>query len=234
MQAVFFDLDGTLADTARDLAEPIQAMRAERGLAPLPYESLRPYASMGARGLILRGFGIANDRPEFAALREEFLARYEQAMMVHTRLFEGMDAVLDALDDAGIRWGVISNKVERYVRPIVAGLGLEARSICAVGGDTTPFAKPHPEPLLHGARLASLDPRQCVYVGDDLRDIQAGRAATMATVAAAYGFCGSDEPPDTWGADHLIAAPIELLDALGIARSTIARKSTDEGRVPKA
>ena len=234
MKAVFFDLDGTLADTARDLAEPIQAMRAERGLAPLPYEALRPYASMGARGLILRGFGIANDHPDFPALREEFLSRYEQAMLVHTQLFDGMGEVLDALDAAGIRWGVISNKVERYVRPIVAGLGLGERSVCAIGGDTTPFAKPHPEPLLHGARLAGVDPAGCVYVGDDLRDIQAGRAAAMRTVAAAYGFCGADDPPAAWGADHLIEAPIDLLPSIGIARVTIARASISGGSKPKA
>lgn len=226
IQAVFFDLDGTLADTARDLAEPIQAMRAERGLAPLPLEVLRSQASMGARGLIQRGLGVASDDPAFPALREEFLARYEQAMLVHTCLFAGMDTVLDALDDAGIRWGVISNKVERYVRPIVEGLGLGARSVCAIGGDTTPFAKPHPEPLLHGARLASVDPARSVYVGDDLRDIQAGRAAAMRTVAAAYGFCGESTPPADWGADHLISDPLGLLAALGIAGPTLRRSAT--------
>jgi len=241
LQAVFFDLDGTLADTAGDLVDPIQAMRAERGLDPLPFEALRPYASMGARGLILRGFGVARDDAAFAALRDEFLARYEQAMLVHTRLFEGMDTVLDALDDAGIRWGVISNKVERYVRPIVEGLGLGGRSVCAIGGDTTPFAKPHPEPLLHGARLASVEPTRCVYVGDDLRDIEAGRAAEMRTVAAAYGFCGVSGAPSEWGADYLIEAPLELLTELGIARgesgmarATMAAASTPAGKVPKA
>ncbi|MCM5570044.1 HAD-IA family hydrolase [Burkholderiaceae bacterium FT117] len=219
LQAVFFDLDGTLADTARDLVEPILAMRAERGLEPVPFEALRPYASMGARGLILRGFGVERDDEAFPALRDEFLARYERAMLVHTRLFEGMDAVLDALDRAGIRWGVISNKVERYVRPIVAGLGLGERSVCAIGGDTTPFAKPHPEPLLHGARLAGVDPARCVYVGDDLRDIEAGRAAAMRTVAAAYGFCGVESAPADWGADHLIDTPLQLLHALELARA---------------
>jgi len=216
-QAVFFDLDGTLADTAHDLIAPVQAMRAERGLAPLPFETLRPFASMGARGLIGRGLGVEREDAAFAELRDEFLARYEQAMIVRTRLFDGMDIVLDTLDASGIRWGVISNKVERYVRPILGGLGLLERSVCAIGGDTTPHAKPHPAPLLHGAQLAGVDPTRCIYVGDDLRDIEAGRAAAMRTVAAAYGFCG-ELSPDRWGADHLIDEPIQLLAAVGIAR----------------
>src|SRR5690606_6583949 len=146
--------------------------------------------SMGARGLIGCGFGVERNDAAFPALRDEFLQRYEQAMLVRTRLFDGFDLVLDSLEAAGVRWGVVSNKVERYVRPILAGLGLLERACCAVGGDTMPFAKPHPAPLLHGARLAGADPARCVYVGDDLRDIEAGRAAAMATVAACYGFCG--------------------------------------------
>ncbi len=215
--AVFFDLDGTLADTAADLAAPVNAMRIERGLPPLPLEALRPYASMGARGLIGRSFGIERDDERFPSLRDEFLARYESAMLVHTRLFHGMHEVLDALEAGGIAWGVVSNKVERYVRPILDGLGLLSRAVAAVGGDTTPHAKPHPEPLLHAARAAAVAPDRCVYVGDDLRDVQAGRAAGMATVAAAYGYCGADSPPRTWGADRVIDAPIELL-ALFLAR----------------
>lgn len=212
--AVFFDLDGTLADTAEDLAAPIHAMRADRGLPPMPIEELRPYASMGARGLILKGLGVARDDSRFEPLREEFLQRYEAAMLVHTRLFVGIPDVLDALDDAGIRWGVISNKVERYVRPILAGLGVLERSVCAIGGDTTAFPKPHPEPLLHAARLAEVEASQCIYVGDDRRDIEAGQAAAMRTIAAAYGFCGGESPPEQWGADHLIVQPLELLEIL--------------------
>lgn len=215
-QAVFFDLDGTLADTARDLAEPVNAMRAERGLTPLPLADLRPFSSMGARGLIGKGLGVEREDPSFESLKNDFLARYERAMCVHTRLFDGMARVLQTLDDAGIAWGVVSNKVERYVRPIMAELGLLQRAVAAVGGDTTAFTKPHPEPLLYAARLGAVQPERCIYVGDDLRDVQAGQAAGMFTVAAAYGYCGDSSPAD-WGADLLIERPVELL-ALFAAR----------------
>jgi 2-phosphoglycolate phosphatase len=217
-RAVFFDLDGTLADTAADLAAPVNAMRLERGLDPLPLEALRPYASMGARGLIGRALGVVPGDDAFPSLREDFLRRYEAAMVVHTRLFDGVDGVLDELDGAGVRWGVVSNKVERYVRPILAALGVLERSATAIGGDTTAFSKPHPEPLLHAARLTGVEPIHCVYVGDDLRDIEAGRAAGMSTIAAAYGFCGDDRPPHTWGADALIAHPAELRMLLRLGR----------------
>jgi len=137
-------------------------------------------------------------------------------MNVHTCLFPGIAEVLDALDTASIRWGVVSNKFERLVRPILASLGVLERSICAIGGDTTAFAKPHPEPLLHGARLAGADAAACVYVGDDERDIVAGRAARMRTVAAAYGFCGDESPPRSWGADALVEEPRDLLFLLSL------------------
>ncbi len=212
--AVFFDLDGTLADTAADLAGPVNAMRAERGLEPLSLPTLRPYASMGARGLIGRGLGVDRDSHDFPVLRDEFLARYESAICVHTCLFPGMSEVLAHFERAGVPWGVVSNKYERYVRRILAQLGLLERSVCVIGGDSAAFAKPHPAPLLLGAEQAGVQVTACVYVGDDLRDIEAGQAAGMTTVAVTYGFSGDQQPPAQWGADFLIDAPHELLALL--------------------
>jgi N-acetyl-D-muramate 6-phosphate phosphatase len=212
-QAILFDLDGTLADTAADLAAPVNAMRLQRGLTAMPVDDLRPYASMGARGLLKKGLGVEKESPEFEPLRVDFLLRYEAAMMVETKLFDGFageSGVLAQLKTQGIAWGVVSNKVERYVRPILKELGVAADSVCIVGGDTSGFAKPHPEPLLYGCRFASLDPTKCVYVGDDLRDIEAGKAAGMLTMAAAYGFCGTSEPLH-WGAHYILNSPSDLL-----------------------
>jgi N-acetyl-D-muramate 6-phosphate phosphatase len=212
-QAILFDLDGTLADTAADLAAPVNAMRIERGLAALPLDDLRPFASMGARGLLGKGLGITKEDPEFEPLRIDFLRRYEAAMLVDTKLFDGFAGefgVLAMLKKNNIAWGVVSNKVERYVRPILQALGVADDSVCIVGGDTSGFAKPHPEPLLYGCRFAELDPSKCVYVGDDLRDIEAGKAAGMLTIAAAYGFCGATEPLD-WQADFILNQPSDLL-----------------------
>ena len=222
-QAVLFDLDGTLADTAADLAAPVNALRAERGLAPLPLALLRPHASAGARGLIGRGLGIGPEDARFAALRAEFLQRYEADICVHTRLFDGVPGMLDALDAAGIAWGVVSNKAERYVQILLQRLDLARRARTAIGGDTTPHAKPHPAPLLHAARLLGVEPGRCAYVGDDLRDMQAARAAGMRAVAAAYGYCGESDPPCDWPADALIESPAQLPAALGLSGAPGAR-----------
>lgn len=215
-RAVFFDLDGTLADTATDLAAPVNAMRAERGQAPLPIEELRPFASSGARGLIGKGLGVGRDDPGYEALRVEFLERYEKDIVVHTRLFEGMAELLQQLEAESIRWGIISNKVERYVRIIVERLGLAERSVISYGGDSAARPKPHPDLMLLALRTTGLEGAECVYVGDDLRDVVAGRAAGMKTVAAAYGYCGNTEAPETWGADALIRHPGELTGLIGL------------------
>lgn len=213
--AVFFDLDGTLADTAPDLAAAANRLVVERGLPPVAYEKLRPVASHGARGLIGAAFGKSPDDPEFPALRDTFLDYYEADIAVHTRLFDGMDEVLARLEASGIRWGIVTNKIARFTVPLVAAIGLTPRASAVVSGDTTAHAKPHPAPLLHAAEVSGVAPARCLYVGDDLRDIQAGKAAGMATVTAAYGYCGDGEPPEAWGADYLIRHPAELLALFG-------------------
>jgi len=209
--AVFFDLDGTLADTAGDLAAPIHAMRAEKGLPPLDDTDLRPFASTGARGLIGRGLGLKPGDDSYEAVRLDFMQRYEAGMLERTRLFEGMHDVLSALDSAGVRWGVISNKIERLVLPIVAGLGLSARSVCAIGGDTTPHAKPHPAPMAHAIAALGVAPDAVVYVGDDARDIESGFHAGTWTIACDFGHHVREPFPRHWGADTVITTPHDLI-----------------------
>ena len=209
-KGVFFDLDGTLADTAPDLVAAANLLRVARGLSPLPYEVLRPTASTGARGLIQGAFGYDNQHPQFEELRDEFLANYEKNICVHSKLFDGMDDLLLDLEKSLIVWGIVTNKIERFTHPLLKIMGLHQRSTAIVGGDTTPYSKPHPAPILKAAEICNINPSECLYVGDDLRDIEAGRAAGMKTVAAAYGYCGCDEPVNAWGADYIIHHPSEL------------------------
>jgi phosphoglycolate phosphatase len=216
VKLVLFDLDGTLADTAPDLAAVANRQRAERGLAPLPVEELRPFASQGARGLIGRALGIGPHDGEFDALRSEFFAYYDAALCVHTRLFDGMEQTLRALEKDGVLWGIVTNKIARFTTPLVSALALAERAACVVSGDTTPHAKPHPAPLLHALSTCNVAAADAVYVGDDLRDVEAGRAAAVRTVAARYGYLGGDADITLWGADLAIDAPLELLAALEI------------------
>lgn len=211
--AVFFDLDGTLVDTADDLAAPVNHMREARGLKPLPLEEYRPFASAGSRGLLHIGLGATTDDPDYPALRTEFLNRYEQEIAVHSRLFDGMAELLAWLEANGIRWGVISNKLEYLVRRLVQQLGLGHRVALAYGGDTAPRAKPWPDPLKMALQETGLTARQCVYIGDDLRDIQAAHAVDMPAVAAAYGYGNPNEIPQ-WRADHIVTSPQEFLAML--------------------
>ena len=210
-KGVFFDLDGTLADTAPDLVAAANQLLIARNLAPKQYEVLRPCASAGARGLIGGAFGIDPDHPDFIPLRDEFFANYEKALLVNSVLFEGVDHLLDQLDSASLPWGIVTNKSERFTNPLTDLMGLRQRAVSTVSGDTTSYSKPHPEPILHAARVANIDPSSSVYVGDDIRDILAGKAAGMKTIAAAYGYCGCEEPPEAWGADFLVRHPKELL-----------------------
>lgn len=214
-RAILFDLDGTLADTAPDLAGAVNRLRAARGLDPTPYDQLRPFASAGARGLLGVSFGVKPGDDQYEALRVAFLDEYESAMVDQSRLFDGVHEMLTALETRGVAWGIVTNKAARFTDPLVPLIGL-GRAACIVSGDTTAHAKPHPAPLLEAARRVEVDPRECWYVGDDLRDIQAGRAAGMATVAAAWGYCGKDGPA-TWGADAELATPLALIDLLQTA-----------------
>ncbi|MBU3589643.1 HAD family hydrolase [Polynucleobacter sp. 80A-SIGWE] len=213
-KGVFFDLDGTLADTAPDLVAAANQLLIARNLTPKQYEVLRPCASAGARGLIGGAFGINPDHPDFIPLRDEFFANYEKALLVNSVLFEGIDHLLNQLDGAKLPWGIVTNKSERFTNPLTDLMGLRQRAASTVSGDTTPHSKPHPEPILHAARIANVDPASSVYVGDDIRDILAGKAAGMKTIAAAYGYCGCDEPPEAWGADYLVRHPKELLEII--------------------
>jgi phosphoglycolate phosphatase len=215
--AVLFDLDGTLIDSAPDLAGAANDMRVARGLASLDHALLRPMVGAGARGMVGRAMGVAPGDADFDTLRDEFLARYEARMTRETRVFAAMQPVLATLQRLAVPWGIVTNKATRFTSPLVAALGLHELAATLVCGDTTPHAKPHPEPLLEAARRMGRPASDCVYVGDDLRDVQAGRAAGMATVAAAWGYLGEGDHIDDWGADHVIESPAELLTLLGLA-----------------
>ena len=217
VRAVLFDLDGTLIDSAPDLAGAANDLRAEHGLAPLPYAELRPMVGTGARGMVGAAFGVAPGDPRFEPLRDAFLARYEARMLQETALFDAMRPVLQALQAAGLPWGIVTNKAARFAEPLVHGLGLAATAATLICGDTTPHAKPHPAPLLEAALRLSLAPSACIYVGDDHRDIVAGRAAAMPSLAAGWGYLGRGEAIDAWGADAVLPVPDALLKWLELA-----------------
>ncbi len=209
-KAVLFDLDGTLVDTAPDLGGTIMEMQTARGLPCTPLHSLRPVASAGARGLLEAGFGLKPEDDSFEAMRTEFLQRYEARIVKESCLFEGFAELLKRYQTKGIAWGIVTNKNERLATLLVNGLKLNEQCAVLIGGDTTPHAKPHPEPCLAAVRSLQLHPEDCWFVGDDLRDIQAGKAAGMTTVAAGYGYCGNPEPVQTWGADIVVASVAEF------------------------
>jgi 2-phosphoglycolate phosphatase len=215
LRAVLFDLDGTLIDSAPDLAAAANAMRADRGLAALPAEQYRPHGGSGARGMLSQAFGTAPGQLGYDELKHEFLDRYEALMYDSTRPFDGIEAELLALSGAGVPWGIVTNKAERFALPLAKALGLAAGAI--VGGDTTGHTKPHPAPLLEAARRLNVAPGSCLYVGDDERDIVAGRAAGMATAVAAWGYLGHGGEFRHWNADLELSAPGELLKRLGMA-----------------
>jgi phosphoglycolate phosphatase len=211
---ILFDFDGTLADTAPDLGAAANRQRIRAGLEPLPLEVLRPYSSAGARGLLRCALNLMPTDEAYEAHRVQFLKDYEAAMTVDTCLFDGVSELLAQIKDEGMAWGIVTNKATYLATPIVQALGLAQDCAVLVCGDTTAHAKPHPLPLLHAAQQAGYDVERCLYVGDDLRDIQAAQAAGMPSIAAAYGYCGPEHPPETWQADHCAYSAREMWPAI--------------------
>lgn len=217
IRAVLFDLDGTLIDSAPDLGAAADKMRTDRGLQSLPLERYRPMAGAGARGMLGEAFGITPEHPEFMAYREEFFANYQACMTQRTQVFAGVAELVQHLVRHGLAWGVVTNKSARFTEPLTQAMPLFASASAVVSGDTTSHAKPHPAPLLEAATRLGLEPGHCVYVGDDERDIIAGLAAGMGTVAATYGYLGSKADVRQWGAHAEINFPLDLLQLLDLA-----------------
>lgn len=213
IQAVLFDLDGTLADTAPDLCYALNRMRAARNLPALPVSATRAYTSLGARGLLGIGLDVTPAHSSYDAMREEFLAIYADNLCRETRLFPGMPDLLCELERRGLLWGVVTNKAERYTHPLLEQLGIRHRAACVIGGDTTGKTKPDPAPLFAASDRIGIGPQHCIYVGDDRRDVEAGRSAGMTTVVARFGYLNGNDP-ETWNADAMIDAPLDLLKQL--------------------
>ena len=214
VQAVLFDLDGTLADTAADLAAALNRLRADRALPPLPLAALRPHASDGTRGMLGAGLGVTREHPEWEPLKDAFLDYYAAALAVHTKLFAGAERALDEIERRGLAWGIVTNKASRFTLPLLEQLALATRANVIVCGDTTTQPKPHPAPLLHAVARLGIDAAACVYVGDAERDVAAARAAGMASLVASYGYIGADAAPESWGTDGFIDSLPAVLDWL--------------------
>jgi phosphoglycolate phosphatase len=212
-EAVFFDLDGTLIDTAPDMVATLVDIQRSEGRKPAEYEVARNYVSHGAAGLVKLGFPEVNGQ-EHERLRVEFLDRYESAVCVHSTLFPGLGSLLDDLDARGLPWGIVTNKPERMTRPLLQAMALDRRSVSTVCGDTIAERKPDPAPLLLACRQADVRPELAVYVGDAERDIEAGRRAGMATISANYGYIPDNEDPSDWKADDAARDPEELAQIL--------------------
>ena len=214
IQAVLFDMDGTLIDSAPDLGFAADKMRTDRRLPSLPLERYRPMAGSGARGMLGIAFGIAPGHADFEALREEFYLNYERCMTERTTAFHGVTELLESLGQRSLHWGVVTNKAARFTEPLTRAMPLFAKAGAIISGDTTAHSKPHPAPSLEAARRLGLAPARCIYVGDDERDMIAARAAGMLAVAATYGYLGQASETALWGAHASIAAPLGLLDFL--------------------
>jgi 2-phosphoglycolate phosphatase len=212
--AVLFDLDGTFADTAPDLGAALNHVRGLHNLPPLPLEITRLQASHGSAGLIKLGFNVRPDSAKFPPLRAAFLAHYTANICAHTTLFPGMAELVNSLEQRGLPWGIVTNKPHRFTQPLMQAIGYAERAACLVSGDTCAHAKPHPEPLLHAAKIIGVAPQDCLYLGDDKRDIDAGRAAGMKSLIALFGYIDPQADLTTWQADARISSPQELIKHL--------------------
>lgn len=217
IRAVLFDLDGTLIDSAPDLGAAADKMRTDRGLPSLPAQRYRPMAGAGARGLLAEAFGITPEHADFAQMREEFFQNYAARLTQHTTVFAGVPELIARLQAHQLPWGVVTNKMARFTDPLVQALPLFQSAATVVSGDTTAHAKPHPAPLLYAAQQLNVPASDCVYVGDDERDIVAGLAAGMGTVAATYGYLGAQADANQWGAHAVVNSPQALLQYLNLA-----------------
>ena len=214
IEAVLFDLDGTFADTAPDLATALNYVRDQRGLRPLPLKTIRPQASHGSIGLLKLGFNIEPEAPDFAALRESFLNYYANHICVHTALFPGMAQLIETLEQRGLPWGIVTNKPHRFTLPLMQALGYAQRAACLVSGDTCLRAKPYPDPLLKASELLDIVPQSCLYLGDDLRDMEAAQAAGMRGIIARYGYIDIQANLNNWHADGDVDSPLALLSCI--------------------
>ena len=215
-EAVLFDLDGTFADTAPDLAAALNRLRADLDLAPAPPGQLRRFTSQGVRGMLNAGLDLRPGDPLYAQFYERFLHYYSQDICVATTLFPGIDALLVRFENFGSPWGIITNKAQRFTLPLLTRLGYAKRAACVVSGDSAPRSKPAPQPMRLACALIGKEPARCLYVGDDSRDIQAGRAVGMTTVAVRYGYLGDGDPIEDWGADHVVDHAEEIAPLAGV------------------
>lgn len=212
IKTVLFDLDGTFADTATDLAYALNSTLQANGKSPLSFDEIRPVVSHGARALIELGFQLQDTDATFAPIRQQLLDIYANNIARHTRLFAGMEVVLEALARRDINWGIVTNKPANLTMPLMRALGLDEQASCIISGDTLPQRKPDPAPLLHACTLAGSYATECVYVGDAERDIIAGERAGMHTLVALFGYIGATDHPEHWGADAMIASPLAIID----------------------
>ena len=216
IQTILFDLDGTLLDTAPDLANALNAVLESNGHAPLPFDAIRPVVSHGGKALIELGFEMQSDHPEFEPRRLELLDYYLNNIAQYTCLFPGMEEVLESIESQGLNWGIVTNKPAWLTDPLLEALKLDQRAAAIVSGDTLPERKPHPAPLLHACELIGSTPEHCLYVGDAERDIQAGHNAGMPTLVAMFGYLLAEDKPEEWGASALIHHPAEILDWISV------------------